>query len=243
MSQVLAPQSPPKRNRVARTLLAREAPNWPWLIVFVALIGVITIIALKFPDLTSSQVFFFRIIIALAAAGIGAIIPGFLQIQIKVLDSAVRAGGALALFVLIFLYNPPELGHQAIVPDFAGEWTYECDAIDKEYRHGGTAKLRAERTAYGINLFIEGTREWRQLGKAPREDIQFKWHSSWGTLTAADKFTFEYNVEKSDAIIHGFAWGDITFKNQKPTLLDGNFYQVPPTDPLFGHMVFKRVGR
>jgi hypothetical protein len=42
---------------------------------------------------------------SLAAAGIGAVIPGIIDVSI---NPVVRAGGALALFVLIYMVNPPD---------------------------------------------------------------------------------------------------------------------------------------
>jgi hypothetical protein len=47
-----------------------------------------------------------RIIIALAAAGIAAIIPGFLEIN---LNNIIRAGGAMAVFIVVYFYNPAGL--------------------------------------------------------------------------------------------------------------------------------------
>lgn len=51
-------------------------------------------------------------VLALAAAGIGAILPGFLEIKYK---NIVRAGGALGLGVLVYV-NEPAIG--TIVPKF-----------------------------------------------------------------------------------------------------------------------------
>jgi hypothetical protein len=43
---------------------------------------------------------------------VGAAIPGFLEIDFP----GVRAGGALAIFALIFLANPPKLTYDAAFP-------------------------------------------------------------------------------------------------------------------------------
>jgi len=51
----------------------------------------------------------FRVVLALAAGGVGAVVPGMIDLQIgstgKVL---IQAGGALALTVLVYLFNPPD---------------------------------------------------------------------------------------------------------------------------------------
>jgi hypothetical protein len=50
----------------------------------------------------------FRIVMALAAAGIGAMIPGLLNVDMKASNRLqIRAAGALAVFVIVFLLNPP----------------------------------------------------------------------------------------------------------------------------------------
>jgi predicted signal transduction protein with EAL and GGDEF domain len=53
------------------------------------------------PNPTDSQWFVFRVTIALAAACIGAVIPGWISIGLP----AIRAGGAIALFVLVYWFN------------------------------------------------------------------------------------------------------------------------------------------
>lgn len=82
-------------------------------VIFVAvLLGV----AFAAPNPTDFQLFVFRIVLALAAAGVAAVIPGFLHIESKTALYAVRAGGALGVFLLVFLVNPPALLHKEKVP-------------------------------------------------------------------------------------------------------------------------------
>jgi hypothetical protein len=47
-----------------------------------------------------------RVIISFSAAVLGATIPGFLELGWRGRGLAIRAGGALALFVLTFVYTP-----------------------------------------------------------------------------------------------------------------------------------------
>jgi hypothetical protein len=47
-----------------------------------------------------------RVILALVAAGIGAVIPGMIDVNVQ---PVIRAGGAIALFVIVFWFNPPTL--------------------------------------------------------------------------------------------------------------------------------------
>jgi hypothetical protein len=64
------------------------------------------VLAVKFPEPTSFQYMVFRIVLALAAGGVSAMIPGFLKVEVK---PGVRAGGALAVFVVVFFFNPAKL--------------------------------------------------------------------------------------------------------------------------------------
>lgn len=69
-------------------------------------ICVLLAIAIFIPRPTEFQIFVFRVVLALAAAGMGAVIPGLIHVQA---GPFVRAGGAIALFVVVFWFNPPRL--------------------------------------------------------------------------------------------------------------------------------------
>ena len=83
--------------------------NWQKLISLV--FGIIFVVVLLFvaflvPNPTATQWFVFRVVLALAASGVGAIIPGLIVVNVS---SVIRAGGAIALFVLVYWFNPPKL--------------------------------------------------------------------------------------------------------------------------------------
>jgi hypothetical protein len=48
-----------------------------------------------------------RVVMALAGAGCGAVLSGMLTVDVKVSQLAVKATSGFALFVLIYLVNPP----------------------------------------------------------------------------------------------------------------------------------------
>jgi hypothetical protein len=50
--------------------------------------------------------FVLRVVLSLSAATLGATIPGFLTVRWSGHGLAIRAGGAIALFVLTFVYTP-----------------------------------------------------------------------------------------------------------------------------------------
>lgn len=80
--------------------------QWEKIAVFafgVIFISILLALVLLFPHLSPEAYTVFRIIIALAAAGIGAVIPGILDVEMKGL---LRAGGAMALFVIVYFFSP-----------------------------------------------------------------------------------------------------------------------------------------
>ncbi|WP_369921938.1 hypothetical protein AB8E32_07020 [Marinomonas polaris] len=94
-----------------------KIPKWQLItsvsIGCVALIASV-IIALAVPTPTTYQVFILRGLFAIALASIASIIPGFLNLETGANSKAayfgIYAGGAIAIFVLIWLFNPPEIG-------------------------------------------------------------------------------------------------------------------------------------
>jgi hypothetical protein len=59
------------------------------------------------PNPTPPQFEVIRIILALAAGGVAAMIPGFLNLKLGVGSNlALRAGGALAVFAIVYFYSP-----------------------------------------------------------------------------------------------------------------------------------------
>jgi hypothetical protein len=53
--------------------------------------------------------FLFRVVIALAAAGVGAFVPGTLDVAVDAPGVAIRATAGLALFLIIYWKSPPAL--------------------------------------------------------------------------------------------------------------------------------------
>lgn len=70
-------------------------------------------IALFVPSPTDFQYNVFRTTLALAGAGIGAVIPGFMEVRFQ---KFLRAGGALAVFAVLYFFSPANLVVQAAAP-------------------------------------------------------------------------------------------------------------------------------
>jgi hypothetical protein len=72
----------------------------------VVFIAIILAIAVLIPEPTSFQFNIFKTVLALAGAGVAAVIPGILNVKIS---TWITAGGALAVFVVLFFYSPASL--------------------------------------------------------------------------------------------------------------------------------------
>jgi|SRR5712664_3090858 len=82
----------------------------------VTFVAALIILAIRFPEPTSFQYNVFRIVLSLAAAGAAAMIPGFINIEVNPTTGLlIRAGGAIAVFVVVFFFNPAQLAAQSEV--------------------------------------------------------------------------------------------------------------------------------
>jgi hypothetical protein len=64
-------------------------------------------LAFRNDSLNDQQFEILRIVLALAGGGVGAVIPGFLDVTLKAgTRFALRAGGALAVFVVLYFWSP-----------------------------------------------------------------------------------------------------------------------------------------
>jgi hypothetical protein len=109
--------------------------RWAVFVFGIVFVGVLLTLVVAIRDPSPAQLVVFRTVLALAAAGIAAFVPGLLHVELP----WVRAGGALAVFVLVYAYSPAELAVQAppvsppIVSRYrvcTGEYERSCDSHD-----------------------------------------------------------------------------------------------------------------
>lgn len=74
----------------------------------VAFIAVLLVIAVVIPEPKPFQARVFRVVLGLAAAGVGAVIPGMLHVSPGT-SGALRATGASGFFLLVYFVNPTGL--------------------------------------------------------------------------------------------------------------------------------------
>jgi cytochrome c biogenesis protein CcdA len=85
----------PTFDRIAATLAA------------LVIVGLMVFLLIRNEPIADPRLFFgLRLVLSFGAATLGASIPGFLNVDWSGGGLAVRAGGALALFVLTFVFTP-----------------------------------------------------------------------------------------------------------------------------------------
>jgi hypothetical protein len=111
----------------------------------VLFVTAILMLATLVPTPTKTQYEIFRIVIALAAGGVGAVIPGLLNLQMNLglterQRLTIRAGGALAVFVIVYFYSPA----QAVVSDAAIQQTIKSGCGVNTANNSGTIAVNTE---------------------------------------------------------------------------------------------------
>ena len=84
--------------------------NWEKIAGFVFGVSffiVLLVFTVIIPDPTPAQYATFKTILAIAAAGVAGILTGFIHVEGTFQKCALRAGGALAVFVIVFFFTVP----------------------------------------------------------------------------------------------------------------------------------------
>jgi hypothetical protein len=127
--------------------------------------------------------------------------------------------------------------------DISGQWRYKCTRIGLvtgSYSHGGDATIDTQKTLYGLQWRLTGTRRWREIdGK--RDEIAYSWSTDWAAVTDKDRIKYTYRIATDKGTVIGYADGAIVERrNGRPVRIAGNFYQLPPLDDMYGVYEFTR---
>lgn len=79
-----------------------------WSHVFFCVLLLVVMLAAFLVPANASQHSYLRLGAAIAAAGIGSLIPGFVDLKMGLLSASLRAGGAVALFFIVYFFNPAD---------------------------------------------------------------------------------------------------------------------------------------
>jgi hypothetical protein len=111
IEETSTPRTDPKKKKEGRTNTKKATPSPRNYKMFMFLgFGVLVLLiffAVFFKECpTNAQLQIFHIILALGVAGLAASLPGFITIRYK---GFISAGGALAVFIIVFLVEPAKL--------------------------------------------------------------------------------------------------------------------------------------
>lgn len=86
--------------------MTKTHQRWAAFIFGIAFVVTLIVLAVKFPTPTIFQYTVFRIVLSLAAAGVASMLSGFVELN---LSPIIRAGGSLAVFLIVYFYNPAQI--------------------------------------------------------------------------------------------------------------------------------------
>jgi hypothetical protein len=134
-----------KRERSMANAAARQ-PNTQFdriaaICAALVIVGLVVFLLIRNEEIADPRLFFaLRLVLSFGTAVIGATIPGFLAVGWSASGLTVRAGGALALFVLTYLYTPDLVTKQS---QGGGQTTISAP--------GGVAADRIDRSSITVN--------------------------------------------------------------------------------------------
>ena len=169
-----------------------------------AFIVALIVLAVKFPHPTPFQHNIFRSIFALAGAGIAAMLPGFLNVDLSGTGILIRAGGALAVFVVLFFFNPARLK-----PHEAG---LESPPEPRTLSNGQPFPPEMRQTFSGV---------WRALVALDRAG-----EALWQRVSGPNLIAFADRKHEADALIDDAAlfFSDGDYNNLRDLLQAADFY-------------------
>lgn len=122
-----------------------------------------------------------------------------------------------------------------------GKYKYRCKSDIKN--HGGVCEISLIPTDNGLQWKLEGERLWEQMKDASgkiisetRLDIPYHWSTTWGDYISDQKIAYRYKITKKETHLEGYAEGIVRDNNN----VSGNYWQLPPNEPLFGSFEFRR---
>lgn len=205
---------------------------------FVAFVLLAVCLAAFLPRQTPVQQYYFRILIGIAVAGLASVIPGFLELRMRWVRNSLRAGGAIAVFVLLFLVNPPKIDSGEVVEiELDGAWEFYI-VLNKGDELGGRALIQHSK---GSNVFVITGNIPARPGAPPEfRPTLVTFESNFGVITP-QRVIFHY---RNNANEEGIAVADYTRIGDRPDELLFNFRDYAETDKdgiSAGLLRFKRI--
>jgi len=118
MGRLIENKLPIKGFTVAAAQDQNTVTKWQRIIsvvVGVVAVGGVAVLSVLLPNPTPWQQYVFRGCLAIGLAALGALVPGFLNVALKMKGYlTVMAGGSLAIFVLLWMYSPKPIPGEGV---------------------------------------------------------------------------------------------------------------------------------
>ena len=178
----------------------------------VVFIVVMLVVAIKIPYPSELQLRVFQVMLALAAGGIAAILPGFLAVNIPS-PIGVRASAALGVFVIVYLGNPASLTIEGVPTEAEGVFIEELDKdrglveyywkqADVKFRfpeHGWKISTRAAKAGLGdITLEHESSKD-AQI-QIHVSGLDGKYHGQWNEFQTNTVTMWKENIKQNGPV-------------------------------------------
>jgi hypothetical protein len=225
----------PKNDSSKNDLVERRV-SLALLIVF-AFTTVCGTLMLRHPE--PHQELLLKICTALSAAAVAAIIPGVLEFQTKLHSSAIKATGAIAVF--LFVCFAPWGGNSTQLGEIAGKWQYQAipkgpDPGFSSLAYGGTATF----DVYGKKMIA--TVDWGVNDKGECVSRSDKWETDDVALSSSrpDQLLYAYHTEDRNGLVRGFTSLSILRAKQGEILMHGYFQRTGPDIGVNGEVDMQR---
>lgn len=180
-------------------------------VIFLA--AILTLLVL-IPKPTLAQFFGFRLTLGLAAAGVGAFIPGFIQFDQPLPHKGLlRCGGAIALFAAVWFTNPAKYAIEGIAPPpkddaraFIERFLVTNDSTD--YAVGYSLLSAREQASVSLSSFVQLVGNVRTpLGSRVAGPVL--WNTSSPDEIPGRKGPFVFNVYQSTFSNRSGVWIEV----------------------------------
>lgn len=115
--------------------------------------GILAYASLSAVPITAHSFFFLKVISALSASGVAAVIPGMINVEIgRGSLMAVRAAGAIAVFLLVFKADPPALVFNDQVLRAQMQSNFAAKQLDDAERQADRILAKKPKDAEALNV-------------------------------------------------------------------------------------------
>lgn len=132
--------------------------------------------------------------------------------------------------------------------DIAAKWEYRCTGIDRELEQGGECIIEFIQTSFGVQWKLAGRRFWIKEFSPDHPptviylDPIVMWESDYGAIIDRTHLVFTYRITPRRLPLNGFADAHIEHSaDGKANAFEGHFYQLPPSEPVYGTCQFRRM--